>query len=318
MELIEKSNDILEKEYVDDDMAKNVHLYILITPASNEEKYIEATIKSIVNQTIRPKQWIIIVNNSTDRTKTIVENWCKLHRWITCLDVTFKNERNFAIKVSAIEQAKNNIDTNIDYQYIGILDADVILPENYYEQVMDRFLQNRKLGIAGGTLFEREGKKLSKRYCNTHSVAGSIQLFRKECWVNVGNFIKLKYGGEDALAEIKARMYGWEVQSFKDVTGEHNRRTNSEGRSFFKEHFDIGVQDYYLSITLFFEIAKCIKRLSKKPAIIGSFFRFCGYFHCLTTMKKITIPKNIATYYKKEQKQMLYGFLLRKGLKEKQ
>ena len=32
--------------------------YVLITPAKNEEKYIQKTLNSIVSQTILPKRWV--------------------------------------------------------------------------------------------------------------------------------------------------------------------------------------------------------------------------------------------------------------------
>ena len=42
--------------------------YIIITPAKNEEKHINLTIQSVISQTIRPIQWIIVDDNSNDRT----------------------------------------------------------------------------------------------------------------------------------------------------------------------------------------------------------------------------------------------------------
>ena len=39
-----------------------------ITPARNEEAYIEKTIRSVVFQTVRPEKWVIVSDASTDRT----------------------------------------------------------------------------------------------------------------------------------------------------------------------------------------------------------------------------------------------------------
>ena len=51
--------------------------YILITPARNEEKFIEGTIRSVVAQTLLPEQWVIVDDGSTDRTAEIVESYVK-------------------------------------------------------------------------------------------------------------------------------------------------------------------------------------------------------------------------------------------------
>ena len=40
--------------------------YILITPAHNEDAFIEKTINSVINQSILPLKWIIVDDGSTD------------------------------------------------------------------------------------------------------------------------------------------------------------------------------------------------------------------------------------------------------------
>jgi hypothetical protein len=34
--------------------------YVLVTPARNEERFIEKTIRSVIVQTVLPKKWIIV------------------------------------------------------------------------------------------------------------------------------------------------------------------------------------------------------------------------------------------------------------------
>ena len=45
--------------------------YVLITPAQNEEAFIQKTLQSMVAQTLRPARWIIVDDGSTDRTAEI-------------------------------------------------------------------------------------------------------------------------------------------------------------------------------------------------------------------------------------------------------
>ena len=40
--------------------------YVLMTAAYNEEALIEATIRSVLAQTLRPQSWVIVSDNSTD------------------------------------------------------------------------------------------------------------------------------------------------------------------------------------------------------------------------------------------------------------
>ena len=46
--------------------------YVLITPARNEEIYIEKTIQSVISQTVLPQKWVIVSDSSTDNTDEIV------------------------------------------------------------------------------------------------------------------------------------------------------------------------------------------------------------------------------------------------------
>ena len=47
--------------------------YVLITPARNEAKTIEFTLKSVVTQTILPLKWVIVSDGSTDGKDDIVK-----------------------------------------------------------------------------------------------------------------------------------------------------------------------------------------------------------------------------------------------------
>ena len=51
---------------------------MLITPARNEEAFIEETIRSVLAQTVLPRRWIIVSDGSTDRTDDIVQRHARL------------------------------------------------------------------------------------------------------------------------------------------------------------------------------------------------------------------------------------------------
>jgi len=49
--------------------------YIIICPVRNEEKYIEKNIQSVINQTIKPMEWIIVKDKFIDGKKNIIEKY---------------------------------------------------------------------------------------------------------------------------------------------------------------------------------------------------------------------------------------------------
>ena len=53
--------------------------YVIITPAHNEEEFIENTINSMIAQTVRPVKWVVVNDGSKDRTGNIVNHYAQRH-----------------------------------------------------------------------------------------------------------------------------------------------------------------------------------------------------------------------------------------------
>ena len=56
--------------------------YVIITPVRDEEKYVRATIESVGNQTVRPAEWVIVDDGSSDRTAAIIDEYAEQVPWI--------------------------------------------------------------------------------------------------------------------------------------------------------------------------------------------------------------------------------------------
>jgi glycosyltransferase involved in cell wall biosynthesis len=53
--------------------------YVLVTPVRDEVATIPRTIDSVVNQTLRPTEWVIVSDGSTDGTNAVVEAAAATH-----------------------------------------------------------------------------------------------------------------------------------------------------------------------------------------------------------------------------------------------
>jgi len=130
-------------------MAMHGNSYVLLTPARNEEDFIAKTINSVISQTILPKKWVIISDNSSDRTGEIVQEFASKHDFIHLREAKSAHNRDFSSKVSAFNDGCLQVrDTPFDY--IGNLDADVSIEPDYFEALICKFDRNIRLGIAGG------------------------------------------------------------------------------------------------------------------------------------------------------------------------
>src|SRR5215510_9038827 len=95
--------------------------YVLITPARNEEAFIEKTIASMVRQTLPPIKWVIVDDGSTDRTPEIVNRNIVGYPWIEIVQLPQRRDRSFAGKVQAFNVGYERVN-GIQYDIIGNLD----------------------------------------------------------------------------------------------------------------------------------------------------------------------------------------------------
>lgn len=275
--------------------------YVLITPARNEEACIEITIKAVLGQRSLPGEWVIVSDGSTDRTDEIVTGYLQKHKFIRLFRRPQGGERDFASKVHAFNMGYHHLCCT-DYEFIGNLDADVSFDCDYYDRMLDKFRTNVKLGIAGGFIYEKWDREFKSRSINrVRSVAGAVQLFRRECFEAIGSFPPLKYGLEDTWAEVMARMVGWKVESFPDIKVFHHRRTGSSSGKLLKAKFREGIGDFALGNHPIHEALRCLRLLRERPYLLGGLFIMTGFIWGFCLAKKGMVSQDFVRYLRNEQ-----------------
>lgn len=284
----------------------NTVKYVLITAAKNEELFIEKTIQSVLNQTIIPEKWIIVSDGSTDRTNNIVEQYTSKNKFIDFVALPPGEKRNFGSKVYALNIGFKNIQIS-EYDYIGIIDADVSFEKDYYSSLIEEFKKNPKLGIAGGKYYDIINGEKIPVYPSPYSVRGATQFFRKECFDEIGGIKPIKYGGEDTLACNTARMYGWEIKNIDNLIVLHHRPTGLTGSHILKTRFRDGIVEYNLGYHPLFQFVKCIKRIFEKPFFIGSTLRFTGFWFASIKKEKKIVSKELIRFIREEQVSRIFN-----------
>ncbi len=277
--------------------------YVIITPCFNEEKNIILTLKSVANQTILPEKWIIVDDESTDRSSNLIKDFSKHYDWIEYYyNKKIKGKSYYSNNVYAILKGLDQL-KNTPYNYLAILDADIELCPEYYEKVLSKLQKNPSLGITSGTYLEIENETWIEARIDRRSTPKAIQVFRRECYEQCGGYLPFEFGGEDSGMEVMARMNGWETWSFKDIIVKHHRPVGTgEGHTLLTARFRLGITDYSLGTHPLFMIAKCIKRmLWEKPYLLSGLSRLTGYtFGWLKNVGR-PLPKEAIVYLKKEQ-----------------
>jgi len=213
--------------------------YVLITPARNEEKLIEKVIQSVISQTVPPSKWVIVNDGSTDATASIVSRYVGKYEWMVLLNLSQHRDRSFAAKVHAFNAGLERV-KNLDYKVIGNLDSDVSFDSDYIEFLLGKFEEDASLGVAG-TIFREEGySSATDSFEGQNHVAGGCQLFRSQCFEQIGGYVPNKAGGIDWIAVTTARMMGWKTRSFREKYFFHYRSLGTAERSLLASTFSYG------------------------------------------------------------------------------
>lgn len=277
--------------------------YVIITPAYNEEANIEAVIKSVIAQTVRPLKWVIIDDGSTDNTFEIARRYEMTNSFIECHSrKRISGYSYYASNVYAILAGYEKV-KKLDYDFIAILDGDIELCHDYYEQVFKRFSLNPDLGIATGTYLEEVNGVITEANIDRQSTPKAIQVFRKRCYRQIGGYIPFKNGGEDSCTEVMARMFGWQTWSFPEIKVMHKKPVGTgDGRTILQGRFRLGVTDFCLGTHPLFMLAKCLRRcVIERPYLASGLIRLAGFASGFLKAEPRQIPYSARTYLRKEQ-----------------
>lgn len=281
---------------------------VLVTPARNEEAFIEKTIQSVVNQTVRPTRWVIVNDGSTDATAAIARRYAALHDWIEVVDMPEHRDRSFAAKVHCFTAGYARVKT-IDHEIVGNLDADISFEKDHLEFLLQRFAEDPQLGVAG-TIFKEEGYSSEiDSFEGQNHVAGQCQLFRRRCFDDIGGYVPHKAGGIDWIAVTTARMKGWRTRSFREKWFFHHRSLGTAERSKLASSFSYGEKDYYLGGHPLWELFRVAYRMSKRPYFVDGLALGLGYAWAAVRRIDRPVSAELMRFHRAEQVRKLTAIL---------
>lgn len=172
----------------------------VIIPVFNGEKYIKKAVDSVLNQTFLPQEILIVNDGSTDKTKSIIEEYQKSYSNLRCVHKT--NGGLSSARNTGIKEAKGD--------FLAFLDADDLWEKTKLEKQMQVF-QNSKFKDLGVVYcdyynFDEKGNRIkdSEYFQLNESIKGNIYkqlivgnlvassgsgvLIKKECFEKVGFF----------------------------------------------------------------------------------------------------------------------------------
>jgi glycosyltransferase involved in cell wall biosynthesis len=282
---------------------------ILITPARNEEALIEQAIESVVSQTVRPVRWVVVNDGSKDATARIVGRHAARHDWISIVDMPEHRDRSFGAKVHCFNAGYATVKA-VSHDIVGNLDADVSFEPDYLAFLLEKFAEDSRLGVAGTIFKEADGYSSgADSFEGQNHVAGGCQLFRRQCFEEIGGYIPNKAGGIDWIAVTTARMRGWTTRSFREKSFFHHRSLGTAERSKLASSFSYGEKDYYLGNHPVWELFRVAYRMSKRPYLVDGLALGLGYASAGVRRINRPISNDLMHFHRKEEMRKLRAIL---------
>jgi glycosyltransferase involved in cell wall biosynthesis len=199
--------------------------YYIVIPAYNEEAFIALTLQSLVSQTLLPKKVVVVNDNSTDKTAEIVLTFAKENPFITLVNKTSEAIHLPGSKViQTFHKGFETLDNN--YDFIVKLDADLILPDNYFERISYTFEKDAEVAMVGGFAYiEKNGDWIIENLTDKDHIRGAFKAYRKTFFEQMGNLKPAM--GWDTVDELLAKFYGWKVITDSSLIVKHLKPTGA-------------------------------------------------------------------------------------------
>lgn len=267
----------------------------IIIPVYNEQGFIKKSIESIINQTTKPQKVIYVNDSSTDETRNIIKEFSEKHEWIDLIDHESNQQHEPGSKiVKAFNFGLKNL--NISYDIICKFDADIIIPNNYVERLVNIFSNNNNVGIAGGNLYIfKRGKWLYEKIAAKSHVRGPIKAYRRKCFEEI-NGLKSSIGW-DTVDVLLAQKKGWKIYTDKSLVVKHLKPTGDKYsiKSKILQGQSLYIMRFGIVLSILSLVKSSINNCTPSKLLFGS----VGYLIALFKQKPFIVTKEEGYFIRK-------------------
>jgi glycosyltransferase involved in cell wall biosynthesis len=269
--------------------------FAVVIPAYNEQAFLGQMLDSLLAQTLRPQQVIIVDDSSTDNTSKIATSYAAAHNFIRTV---LQQSKPLHLPGSKVVQAFNRglRELSEPYDVILKLDADLILPTDYFEQLSEAFTSNQKIGMAGGIAqIIKNGTWVKENLADKDHIRGAFKAYRKECFEDIKGLREAM--GWDTADELLARYYGWQVSVLQHLHVKHLKPT---GFAYDKTaRYKQGAAFYSLGYGLVITVIASVKLAALKKNLFLVRDYLTGYFRAQKERRPMLVSPEQAKWIRK-------------------
>jgi poly-beta-1,6-N-acetyl-D-glucosamine synthase len=248
--------------------------YAVVSPVKDEERHFQRTAESLLAQTHRPLQWIVVDDGSSDRTFELACAYAHQHDWVTVIRsrASGRRERGAPI-VHAFNQGLSSLATRPDF--VVKLDGDLFLSSHYFEWVASTFAADPRAGVVGGVVFVNQDGQWVYDRVSRRTVHGAIKSYRSECLTDIGGLQESM--GWDGIDEFGARARGWNVHVLSELAVLHYK-TRGSAQSWLHARWEEGRGAHYMGYRASAVTYRVVYRmLVEHPPVLGGVVLALGF-----------------------------------------
>ncbi len=208
----------------------------IIVPVYNVEKYIDKCLSSLVNQTLKDIEIIVVDDDSPDNSKTIIDKYVKKYP---------KKVRYFHKENGGQGSARNLGLSKAKGDYIAYVDSDDYIEPDMMEKMYNKAIQdNSDIVICGNREVDTSGKELNINLSTVYnnpiidSIYGNMavwnkiykkdilkdMLFREKLWYEDIDFTTKLILSTDKISFINEPLYNYLVRSGSTMNNKNYKR----------------------------------------------------------------------------------------------
>lgn len=266
---------------------KKENFVAAIIIARNEEKIISKTIESLRTQILLPYRIIVVNDGSIDKTAEIVSKFTDVE--LITLSKTHESYLGRKELAEIFNIGLKKLENDHNCEFILIMGADQILPQNYLSEIVKRIIFNKKIVIASGVA--------KKKYITVPSGGGRV--VRYDFWKKLNLKYPTNYGFEGYLV-WKALSMGYKTSVFADLETTIQRKAGTLYN--LKVYYYYGLALKALGYSIPYALGRILLFSKRTPK--GSYYMLKGFF----SNYDVLYEKELRDFVKQTQRHELLKF----------
>jgi glycosyltransferase involved in cell wall biosynthesis len=277
-------------------VTEGLRRYAVVTPVRNEAANLRTLADALAEQSLLPELWLIVDTGSTDGTSALVDELQAAYSWVRGLEERSPGAvtRGGPI-VRAFHAGLRALDSDVDA--VVKLDADITVEPDHFARLLEAFAADQRLGIAGGTCYERDTDGVwRQRHGTGPGVWGANRAYRRAC---LDEILPLEERmGWDTVDLIKATVRGWRTAVLDELPFRHHRVEGARDGKRTQTWAVQGRVSYFLGYRPSYVVLRTLYRALKEPAALAL---LRGYLDALLRREPRCADESVRRYVRHSQ-----------------